>query len=39
MWPAKPALDRNKRPHVGQGTVGATFVADAALALRVAFLL
>ena len=32
----KPALDRKKRPHVGQGTVGALSVADAALALRVA---
>ena len=36
MWPARPALDRKKRPQVGQGTVGAMSVADAALAFRIA---
>ena len=36
LWPAQ---ERKKRPHVGkEGTVGAMSVADAARALRIAFL-
>ena len=36
MWPARPALERRKRPHVGQGTVGAESADEAALAFRAA---
>ena len=39
MWPARPALERRKRPHVGQGTVGAKSADEAALAFRAARLL
>ena len=27
MCPARPALDRKKRPHEGQGTVGANDIS------------
>ena len=39
MWTARPALDRRKRPHVGQGIVSAKSADEDALALRAARLL
>ena len=41
MWSsARPALERRKRPHVGQGTVaGAKWADEVALVLRATHLL
>ena len=36
MWPARPALDRRKRPHVRQGTGRPKSADEATLALRAA---